>query len=90
MTLLTNAQDAQLAQEVVTAVLQGALSRHGSQKQFAASAGVSPVHVNYIIKQKRMPSRKMAEWMAQFLPLPPEERKVMGGYVHAFWEARSS
>ncbi len=68
MTLLTNAQDAQLAQDVVTAVLQGALSRHGSQKQFAASAGVSPVHVNYIIKQKRMPSRKMAEWMAQHLP----------------------
>jgi hypothetical protein len=49
MTFLSNAQDAQLAQEVVTTVLQGALSRHGSQKQFAASAGISPVHVNSAI-----------------------------------------
>jgi hypothetical protein len=90
MSLLTTSQDAQLAQDVVTTVLEGALSRHGSQKLFAASAGISPVHLNYIIKQKRMPSRKMAEWMAQFLPMPPAEREMWVNYVHAYWQARDA
>lgn len=90
MTLLTTLQDAQLAQDVVTLSLQGALNRHGSQKTFAASAGISKVHVNYIINKKRMPSRKMAEWMAPFLPMPPAEREMWVNFVHAYWKARGA
>jgi hypothetical protein len=90
MSLLTTSQDAQLAQDVVTTVLEGALSRHGSQKAFATSAGVTPAHVNYIIKQKRMPSRKMAEWMAPFLPMPAQDQQSWVDYVHLYWLTRST
>ena len=75
MTLLTTLQDAQLAQDVVTLSLQVALNRHGSQKTFAASAGISKVHVNYIINKK---------------PMPPAEREMWVNFVHAYWEARGA
>lgn len=90
MSLLTIAQEGQLAEEVVRSVLQGALSRHGSQKVFAKRAGISPMHVNYIIHEHRMPRPQTAERMAQHLPLTAEERVEWLHYVFAYWEASKS
>ncbi len=88
MSVLALEQEAQLAEEVIATVLQGALHRHGSQKAFAACAGVSPVHVNYIIHKIRMPTCEMAERLAQHLPLSRAECQTWVGYVNAFWRAK--
>lgn len=88
MSVLTLAQEAQLAQEVVATALQGALQQHGSQKAFAACVGLSPVHVNYIIHKVRMPTREMAERMAQHLPLFREECQAWTEHVDAYWRAK--
>lgn len=90
MSLLTIAQEGQLAEEVVRTVLQGALSRQGSQKAFATHAGISSIHVNYIIHERRMPKLQTAERMARHLPLTTDERTAWLHYVLAYWEAHKA
>ncbi len=88
MTLFTLADQAQLAQEVISTALAGALHTHGSQKAFAQRAGITPVFVNNIIKGKRMPSLAMARRLAPLLPLCGAEQAAWLEQVERYWQAR--
>lgn len=74
MTILTHAEEVQISRDTIATVLAGALHVHGSQKDFAQRAGVSPVFINYVIKGKRMPSPGMAARIAPLLPIAATDR----------------
>jgi transcriptional regulator with XRE-family HTH domain len=74
MTILTHAEEVQISRDTIATVLAGALHVHGSHKEFAQRAGISPVFISNIIKGKRMPSPDMAARMTPLLPLSPADR----------------
>lgn len=88
MFLLTRAEERDIERESVIAVLDSVLRIRGSGKELAQRAGVTPVYLSYIRRQKRMPRVRTATQIARALPLETEAQQRWLSHVERYWELK--
>jgi hypothetical protein len=88
MSLITLAQEWDIEQDTLIAILDSTLRARGSEKALAQKADVTPVFLSYVRQGRRVPRLRVAQKVARALPLPTEEQETWLYHVERFWNLK--
>lgn len=88
MFLLTWQEETDIEQETALGILESAVRIRGNAARLAQRAGISPVHLSYIRRRRRMPRFKTARRIAAALPLPGEQQQRWLYHVERYWKLK--
>ncbi len=88
MFLLTVQEETDIEQETALGILESAVQMRGAARALAQRAGITPVHLSYIRRRRRMPRFKTAQRIAAALPLPKEQQQSWLCRVERYWKLK--
>lgn len=88
--LLDLAQQLEIEKQTVSTLLDSALRSRSAEKRLARVVGLTPVHLSYLRRGKRLPSIATAKQIAAALPWTPEQREGFVYHVARIWQFKNA
>lgn len=88
MFVLTWQEETDIEQETALGILESVLQRRGNALRLARRAGITPVHLSYIRRRRRMPRFRTARRIAAALPLPDEQQQRWLYHIERYWKLK--